>query len=265
MLPRRRLLPLLALASLTLAAGPAQSRPQTILAATPIARLDLPWWKARHEAVLARVREGHVGLLLLGDSITQDWERDGPEPWRNFRPAWEHFYGGRDAVNMGFVGDTTANLLWRMTHGALGGIAPKAAVMLIGANNFGRVHWSAEDTLAGIEANIAAVRQRLPTTKIVLLSVLPSERSAWVTEQTEAVNRMLAARFGHGDPMVAYVDVTNVFLRDGRLDRDLFLDPKLTPPGPPLHPSPEGQARVAAAIEPTLARMLGDAARPPMR
>jgi lysophospholipase L1-like esterase len=42
------------------------------------------------------------------------------------------------------------------------------------------------------------------------------------------------------------------------LDRSLFLDPLLQPPEPPLHPSAEGQARMAAAMEPTLAALLGD-------
>jgi lysophospholipase L1-like esterase len=49
-------------------------------------------------------------------------------------------------------------------------------------------------------------------------------------------------------------------MRNGRLNADLFFDPKLTPPEPPLHPSAEGQALMAAAIEPTLAALLGDKA-----
>ena len=229
------------------------------LAATPLSRMDLPWWRARHEAVLDRIRQGHVGLILLGDSITQDWER------ADFQPGWQRFYGGRDAVNMGFTGDTTAHLLWRIENGEVDGMAPKVAVILISANNLGRVHWSAADTVAGIEADVAAVRRRLPRTKILLLSVLPSERSAWVSETTAEINRALAQRFGQasgpsgGD--VTYLDLTSVFMRDGRLDRDLFLDPKMSPPRPPLHPSPEGQARMAATIEPTLARLLGDKER----
>jgi lysophospholipase L1-like esterase len=35
----------------------------------------------------------------------------------------------------------------------------------------------------------------------------------------------------------------------------------MTPPEPPLHPSVEGQMRMAAAIEPVLAPMLGEAPR----
>ena len=47
-------------------------------------------------------------------------------------------------------------------------------------------------------------------------------------------------------------------MKDGRLDHDLFMDPKLTPPAPPLHPTAQGQQRMAEAIEPTLAKLLGD-------
>ena len=44
------------------------------------------------------------------------------------------------------------------------------------------------------------------------------------------------------------------------MNRDLFFDPLLTPPGAPLHPTAEGQTLMAAAIEPTLAALLGDKA-----
>ncbi len=231
----------------------------TVLAATPIARLDLPWWKQRFEDKQRRLREGRVGLVWYGDSITQDWERHAPPAWADFAPVWQRFYGDREAVNLGFIGDTTANLLWRIEHGEAEGIAPKAAVILIGANNMGRVHWSAEDTVAGIEAIVSELRRRLPRTKLLLLGVLPSERSAWVSQTTEAVNHELLARYGGGRvPNVTFLNETGVFVRDGQLDRGAFLDPLLTPPQPPLHPSAQAQGRLAAAIEPTLSALLGD-------
>lgn len=240
--------------------APAAAR--TILAATPISRLDLPWWKHRFEAKQHELRSGPVNLVFYGDSITQDWEHDGPQPWADFAPIWRHFYGDRDAINLGFKGDTTASLLWRIEHGEATGIAPKAAVILIGANNMGRLHWSADDTLDGIAAIIAALRERLPRTQLLLLSVLPSERSAWVTQTTQEINRGLAARYGHGQvPNVTYLDVTGVFERDGKFDRSAFLDPLLTPPDPPLHPTAQAQGRMAQAMEPTLARLLGDKPR----
>lgn len=246
----KRWLPLVLLLA---AAGPVNP------AATPLSRDNLPWWHARHLEKLERVRQGHVDLVFLGDSITQDWEEHGPPDWRDFAASWQRFYGDRNAVNLGFKGDTTASLLWRIEHGEVDGIAPKAAVILIGANNNGRVHWPADETLGGIDAVIEAVHQRLPATKILLLSVLPSERSAWVDEQTEATNRGLAARYGHGqDPLVTFLDVTGVFMKDGHLDRPAFLDGYLTPPDPLLHPTAQAQTRLSETIEPVLARLMGD-------
>ena len=84
-----------------------------------------------------------------------------------------------------------------------------------------------------------------------------SERSAWATETTLAINRGLAGRYGRSAE-VTYRDIGHVFMRDGRLNRDLFLDPKLKPPEPPLHPTAQGAALMAETIEPTLAALLGD-------
>jgi lysophospholipase L1-like esterase len=233
------------------------------LAATPIARLDLPWWRQRHAAKLAELRRGPADLLFLGDSIMQNWESVGPPAWRDFRPAWRAFYGDRHAVNLGFKGDTTANLLWRLRNGELDAIAPKAAVVLIGANNLGRVHWPAAADLLGIAAVLAEVRRRLPTTQVLLLAILPSDRGDWVTRTTDEVNRALAVRYAGGaEPGVRCLDVGGVFMRDGRLNRSLFYDPLLTPPEPALHPTPDGQLLLSAAIEPTLAGLLGDRRHP---
>src|SRR6185312_11916104 len=188
----------------------------------PISRLDTPWWRQRHEAKLAELRSRRVDLIWLGDSITQDWEMQGPPAWRDFAPVWQRFYGDRNAVNLGFKGDSTAHLLWRMQNGELDGIRPRAAVVLIGANNMGRVHWSAPQTEAGIAAIVAELQRRLPATGIILLSVLPSVRSKWVTRTTNQVNRALAARYPAGGP-VTFIDLSGLFLRDGEVDRTQFL------------------------------------------
>lgn len=249
MRPRRRAAAL-ALAALLLG-GAAE------LASTPLSRMDLPWWKARFAAKQAELQRGRIDLVWYGDSITQNWERNGPQPWYRFAPIWQHYYGDRHAIDLGFKGDTTAHLLWRIEHGEADGIHPKAAIVLIGANNFGKLHWPAAPTFRGIEAVVAALRARLPNTGILLLGVLPSIRSAWVDENTAELNRRLAARYAH-EPNVIYRDVSVLFLKGGRVDPTRFLDPHLTPPDPPLHPSPEAQAALAAMIEPDVARLMSD-------
>ena len=249
-IPRRALLALPLLTGL-----PAHAKP--VMAATPLSRTDLTWWRERHQAKLVELRQKQPTLIFLGDSITQQWEHSGPPAWQDYAPAWQLLYGDRNAVNLGFIGDATAHLLWRIEHGEVGGIFPKVAVVLIGANNLGKLHWSAEDTLAGIDAVLAALRRRLPATKIVLLSILPSERNDWATATTLTINKGLAAQY-RGGGSVTFLDVTPVFMKDGRLNRDLFADPKMTPPQVPLHPSAQGQILLSQAIEPTLAALLGD-------
>jgi lysophospholipase L1-like esterase len=254
----RPILRLFLAATLLMLCGATPAPPtQRVLAATPLSRMDLPWWKARHEAKLDELHKGRVDLLLLGDSITQDYELNGPADWQKYVPVWQRFYGDRNAINLGFTGDATSHLLWRIENGEVAGIAPKAAVILIGANNLGRLHWSAADTVTGIDAIIEQLRRRLPHTKLLLLGVLPSDRSAWATETTIAINHTLATRYGHAEN-VAFLDIGHVFMQGGKLNRDLFADPKMTPPRPSLHPSAQGQALMAEAIEPTLAGLLGD-------
>lgn len=229
------------------------------VAATPISRMETTPWRVRHLAKLDEARSRPIDLVWLGDSITMDWELDGPEDWRRFVPLWNRFYGDRNALNLGFAGDNTAHLLWRMQNGELEGLRPKAAVILIGANNMGRVRWSAPQSIAGVTAVVDEARRRMPTTKLLLISVLPSIRSKYVDRTTEAINHELAARYGNVTvPGVAYVDVSRVFMKDGAVDRTQFFDDQLTPPNPPLHPTPQAQGRMAEAIEPTLAAMMGD-------
>ncbi len=243
--------------ALSLLVAPGAVLGRTILAAIPISRMDLPWWHQRFDEKQVELRDKHPKLIFLGDSITQNWERHGPPEWVDYAPVWQRFYGDRDAVNLGFIGDTTSSLLWRLRNGELDGISPKVAVVLIGANNLGRLHWSAEDTVAGIDTIIAELRRRLPHTKVLLLGVLPSERTAWATETTVAINRELARKYAQGGE-VTFLDVGHIFLRDGKVDRALFYDPKLAPPEAPLHPTAQGMALIAAAMEPTLAALLGD-------
>jgi lysophospholipase L1-like esterase len=236
--------------------GPLKPQPP---AAIPTDRLDIPEWRARHEAKLLEARSRPVDLVLLGDSITEQYECSGPEPFLDFSGVWQRFYAGRHVLNLGFGGDGTSHLLWRIMHGEIDGLAPTAAVILIGANNIGWLNWSAADSVAGIIAVVTEVQRRLPATKILLVGVLPSDRGAPVAQATAEINAALAARYGDGAlPSVTFRDVSAFFIKDGVLDLSLFRDPQQTTPEPALHPSPKGQARLAAALEPTLSALLDD-------
>lgn len=240
--------------------------PLTAVACKPVSaadRLGEPWWAARHAALLAQIAaHADPDVVLIGDSITQNYDKS-ELPDENFRPTWERFYAPRHALNLGFSGDTTANLLWRLRNGELNGIAPKVAVLLIGTNDTAKAV-SAGATVCGINAVIAEIQRQLPKTRVLLLGVLPSDISAEKSATDAAVNAALAARYRH-DRRVTYRDVGAVFRRgDGTLDTTLFYDPRLTDRhARALHPDTQGQARMAEAIEPTLARMLDAAGRAP--
>ena len=62
-------------------------------------------------------------------------------------------------------------------------------------------------------------------------------------------------------PGVTWFDATNLFMKNGEVDRTQFFDDQLTPPSAPLHPTAQAQARLAEAIEPTLAGLMGDRAK----
>jgi lysophospholipase L1-like esterase len=228
--------------------------------AGPIGRLDDLKWKARHEAKLLEASSRPVHLVLLGDSITANYELERPKPLGDYSGVWQRYYADRYALNLAFSGDGTRHLLWRIMHGEIDDIAPKVAVILIGTNDIGWLHRTAADTVAGIDAVVAELHLRLPATKILLVGLLPSERGTWVQQATAEINSALAARYGNGQvSYVTYRDVSPAFLKDGVLDALLFSDPQQVPPEPAVHPSPEGQERIAAALEPTLSELLGDA------
>ena len=108
------------------AAG-AETAPPT---AGPIGRLDDLNWKARREAKLLEASSRPVRLALLGDSITANYELKGPEPLRDHSGVWQRYYADRYPLNLGFSGDGTRHLLWRIMHGEIDSIAPRVAVIL---------------------------------------------------------------------------------------------------------------------------------------
>jgi beta-glucosidase len=120
------------------AEAPAASAVGRSEAETPVPQTQawsLPWWRPRHEAKLSEIRAMRAAgkspqLVFIGDSITQGWEAVG-------QPVWAQHFARYDALNLGYGGDKTENVLWRLQQGEIDGIAPKVAVLMIGTNNTG--------------------------------------------------------------------------------------------------------------------------------
>lgn len=229
---------------------PAAAQARINLAEAPIDRLYLPWWHERWLATQEQARETTGSKIVwLGDSITQNWQWDGTRGFDAFLPVWKQYYLPYDALDFGFKGDTTANLIWRLDHGQVAGLHPDLAIILIGANNFGRVHWGAEMTIPGIESVVRITHRQLPGAHILLIGVLPSIRSAWVDEQTVTTNAALARAYA-GSRLVTFINLTQLFLVGGQINAAFYIDPHLTPPDPPLHPNAATMSRIAATLAP---------------
>lgn len=232
---------------------------------TPADRPREPWWLQKHEAVLARIKANpDVGLIFVGDSITQNYEKS-KAPDENFLPIWQQFYAPRKALNLGYSGDSTENVLWRLDHGEVDGIHPAVAVVLIGTNNTNVRGEKPEQTERGIDAVVAKLEVKLPETRILLLGILPCGVAPLAIEENLEVNRYLAAKYGPAsgrpDSKLTYLDIGSIFFQDGKLNEAIFYDPRLPQHGKPLHPDTVGQRLMAEAIEPTLEHLLNDGQR----
>ena len=201
------------------------------------------WWLPRHkEKLIEKKTMGRVDLVFLGDSITQAWEKEGAD-------VWQTFYGSRHALNLGFNGDRTEQVLWRLEHGEVDDIQPKLLVLLVGTNNSGHRMDKAEDTALGVKRIIEVLVEKLPNTKILLLAIFP--RSAKPMQKlrvlNEDVNQII--RTYADDKTVFFLDINHRFLdANGRLASNVMSDF--------LHPNANQYQIFAEAIEPDLQTLM---------
>jgi lysophospholipase L1-like esterase len=208
---------------------------------------SIDWWMPRHQEKLAEIaRRKAAGeptdLVFLGDSITHNWEKENPA-------LWQEFWGRYHPLNLGYGGDRTENLLWRLQHGEVDGIAPKVAVLMIGTNNTGHRHEEPALIVAGIRRDIEELQKRLPDTKILLLAIFPRGESAGdgLRLHNDKVNAMLP-QLADGE-RVSFLDMNAAFLEtDGRLSKEIMPDL--------LHPNDKGYRIWQREMQPALDRLM---------
>lgn len=201
----------------------------------------IDWWIPRHKEKLA-ARASDPELVFLGDSITQAWEDAGAD-------AFEEAFGQWRTLNLGFSGDRTENVLWRLEHGAVTGIDPKLVVMMIGTNNTGHRMDPPDELAAGVTAIVSELQRRLPETKILLLAIFPRGETA--TDEMRVNNRetnQIIRSLADGSD-VFYANVNRVFMDErGRLHTGIMPDL--------LHPNAEGYERLAKALKPMVQSLM---------
>jgi lysophospholipase L1-like esterase len=223
---------------------------------TPKSQLDVPFYAERFKDKEILIQKGRSSyrLLFVGDSLFQQLDSTD---------VWQHYYCNRNALNLGFAGDTTANVLWRIQSGEMDGLSPSLVVLLVGTNNLGirRWSWSVASDVQGIDEVVSELHSHLPGAHIILLGILPlrGHESGWIrhvdylwkARTIKRINGDLAEQFGRGTvPYVTYIDLTAIFLKDGLVDISLLADR--------IHPTPKGRALIASALEPQISHILGD-------
>ncbi|WEF33870.1 GDSL-type esterase/lipase family protein [Pseudoduganella chitinolytica] len=209
---------------------------------------SLDWWMPRHEQKLKEVAQRRATgtmpeLVFVGDSITQGWEKAGKE-------EWERRYARHHALNLGYSGDRTENILWRLRHGEVDGLTPKVVVLMAGTNNTGHRQEDPATTAAGLGQVVAELRQRMPDAKVLVLGIFPRDAQPDSRQRriNDDVNRRIAGLADNRH--VFYHDVSAAFLdADGELPTDVMPDL--------LHPNARGYALWAEAMEPVLQKLLG--------
>ncbi|HEV6968200.1 GDSL-type esterase/lipase family protein [Roseateles sp.] len=210
----------------------------------------IDWWKPRHEQKLQEKRQlleagTPPEIVFIGDSITQGWEKGG-------RAVWDRHFAPLHGLALGFGGDRTENALWRLQHGEIDGIAPKAVVLMIGTNNTGHRAENPETTAAGIKRLLDEIRQRLPRAQVLLLAVFPrgEKPDDFLRGINRRVNKIIE---GYADGRnVHFLDIGPALLQpDGTLSREVMPDL--------LHPNEHGYDIWQRAMAPTLQRLLNKA------
>ena len=176
-----------------------------------------------------RYADYEVDVAFLGDSLTDGYDV-------------AKYYPQYLVLNRGIGGDTTFDLERRLQVSAYD-LKPKVLTILIGANNFDTMFDNYENILIGIKEN-------LPNTKVVLLSLTSMSGNLWgKNNQKASYNnvkiKLLATKYGY-----CFVDLyTPLFdLSTGGIKSEYTTDGG--------HLTEKGYEVLTATITPTLEQLL---------
>jgi hypothetical protein len=206
-------------------------------------------WLDVHRTLVAYVQKnaGPCDVLLVGDSITQQW--GGPLDKSGLNAAWLKHLGGLKTINLGIGGDKTQNVLWRLDHGGVAGLQPTVIVLMIGNNNmFFTPETGVPAAAQGIQTCAANLREKFPAATLIVAKILPchSPKDRFY-QDIAATNTELDKLVLDKDPKVKVLDLTKDFLNaDGTIRAELFLPDK-------IHLSLAGYDAYAQRLKPLLA------------
>lgn len=212
-------------------------------------------WLDIHAKLVKHVeeRKGSVDVLLVGDSITQQW--GSPLDNNPLNDAWQEHLGQFSAVNIGIGGDKTQNVLWRLDHGGVKGLQPRAIVLMIGNNNMFFTPETGVDAAAkGVAMCATNLREKFPKTPLIVVKILPAHAPGnQFYEDIRKTNAAIDALKLDQQSQVNVLDLTADFTNpDGTLQKELFAQDN-------IHVSPAGYNLYAQRLKPVLMVLLNTA------
>ena len=206
------------------------------------------WWANRflsRHLEIEKFKGKQVDVVLVGDSIIHFWEWKHPK-------SWAKFTAGRTALNLGYGGDRTQQVIWRIQHGELDGYEAKCVVLMIGTNNNSSDGTDPANVAVAVEKIVAMIREKQPKAKLVLHPIFPrgcsadSVRHAKARARNDKTNELLK-KFAELDGKVVWIDFNDKLVdATGWVPRTLMADE--------IHPSDAGYDVWMEALAPVLGK-----------
>ncbi|HYE74062.1 MAG TPA: GDSL-type esterase/lipase family protein [Blastocatellia bacterium] len=210
-----------------------------------------------HTELLEKARKGKIHVYFEGDSITRRWGTSD-EQYKAFLQNWRQNFFGWNAANFGWGGDTTQNILWRLSNGELDNVNPKIIVVMAGTNNVGRQSPQSSDdprvaeVTKGIKAILDLCQQKAPKATIVLMGITPRNDNTAVMPIINQINNNIA-KFADGKK-IRYLNINDKLAdKDGKLFEGMSRDG--------LHLDVKGYQVWADALKPIFSEILGPPAK----
>jgi beta-glucosidase len=203
------------------------------------------YWPARYLEKRNEIVDGKgsYDVVMVGDSITHRWEREGGEGRELFAEIRKTY----NILNLGYGGDRTEHVAWRMENGELEGYTAKLFTVMIGTNNGAR---DIAGIAGGVKRIIEDIRNKHPESKIVLMPIFP--RAAEPSNRLRVGNAKISEIIrGYADgKTVLWLDFNDKFLKsDGTLTKEVMNDL--------LHPNEKGYAIWWEAMHPVFRDICG--------
>ncbi|MEI6712984.1 MAG: GDSL-type esterase/lipase family protein, partial [Verrucomicrobiota bacterium] len=191
---------------------------------------------SKHTQLVETVQrnQGPIDVLLVGDSITQQWGGwfpPTPDDGVTFTKdaLWPKEFPQFKTVNIGIGGDKTFGVQWRLRHGGVDGLAPRMVVLAIGTNNL-QMGQSLESIAQGVMECVNQLRRKLPSSQVLVMGVLPRNDDANAGALVAPFNEILRKKIlnsdgGKLDAQVNWLDI-GALMKDanGNLKANVFRD-----------------------------------------